>query len=99
MTCNECFYFRGGDRTCRRFPPTGRPSCWPTMNESDWCGEYRAQAPVVVVSVAPATPLEPRKELTMQPLEEGVPPKTRFHKVNRKATLTEIQETPLFGGE
>jgi hypothetical protein len=35
----------------------------------------------------------------MEPLEEGVPPKPRFHKVNRKATLTEIQETPLFGGE
>lgn len=71
------------------------------MNETDWCGEFKAvneQPAVVAVTVAPATPVEPKVELTMQPLEEGVPPKTRFHKVNKKATLHEIQETPLFGG-
>ena len=106
VTCKDCRFYCV-DGTCRRFPPAGRPSCWPTLNANDWCGEFEAkkimipltEGTVVQCNVAPATPreIEPGG---LQALEEGVAPKVRFQRKKAAVSdLKEIQETPLFGGE
>ena len=106
MTCKDCRFYCV-DGTCRRFPPAGRPSCWPTLNANDWCGEFEAkkimtnpqEIPYVDINVAQATPreIEPGG---LQALEEGVAPKVRFQRKKPAVSdLKEIQETPLFGGE
>ena len=106
VTCKDCRFYCV-DGTCRRFPPAGRPSCWPTLNANDWCGEFEAkkimtnpqEIPYVDINVAPATPreIEPGG---LQALEEGVAPKVRFQRKKPAVSdLKEIQETPLFGGE
>jgi len=85
MTCNDCRYC-AADGTCRRYPPSGRPTCWPTVHAMDWCGEFQA---------IPAPPPPPPPPM-MEQLEEGVPPKVRFQKARTNGTLKEIQESPLF---
>jgi hypothetical protein len=105
VTCKDCRFYCV-DGTCRRFPPAGRPSCWPTLNANDWCGEFEAkknmippqEIPYVDINVAPATPKEQPEPSGMQPLEEGVAPKIRFQRKKPVSDLKEIQETPLFGG-
>ena len=99
MTCKDCRY-RASDSTCRRFPPTSRPTCWPTVLDFDWCGEFHAMN-----SIPPTPPTPPPQPSVttsismMQQLEEGVAPvKPKFNKRNT-GTLKEIQETPIFGGE
>lgn len=104
VTCKDCRFYCV-DGTCRRFPPAGRPSCWPTLNADDWCGEFEAkrtmipitEGTVVQCSVAPASPKEPSEGLSMQKLEEGVPPKIRVQRKKAVADLKEIQESPIFG--
>ncbi len=43
--CENCYYEYNNQ--CRRFPPTflGRDKWdgYPTVNASDWCGEYKPQ--------------------------------------------------------
>ena len=102
VTCKDCRFYCV-DGTCRRFPPAGRPSCWPTLNADDWCGEFeakKAMIPHVEINIAPTTPKEPESEpILMQKLEEGVPPKIRFQRKKPVvADLNEIQESPLFSG-
>lgn len=42
--CGSCAFFK--DEDCRRYPPTvivgaeGIGTCYPGVDESDWCGEY-----------------------------------------------------------
>ena len=53
QTCGNCKYFTGPKlNECRRYPPTycGKkddnymPIYWhPTVEESDWCGEWKAK--------------------------------------------------------
>lgn len=98
MTCNECRY-HAADGTCRRFPPGGRPTCWPTVHALDWCGEFQSMKQ----STPPPPPPQPViiPEITkplMEQLEEGVAPKIRFQKVKKTENLKEIQESPLFPG-
>lgn len=38
-TCAECKHHENG--RCKRFPPSGRPSGWPTVQAHDWCGEFQ----------------------------------------------------------
>jgi len=102
VTCKDCRFYCV-DGTCRRFPPAGRPSCWPTLNANDWCGEFeakKAMIPHVEINIAPTTPKEPEPEpILMQKLDEGVPPKIRFQRKKPVvADLNEIQESPLFSG-
>jgi hypothetical protein len=40
MMCSKCRYFV--HNACRRYPPSGRPSSWPTVLPTEWCGEYTA---------------------------------------------------------
>lgn len=37
--CERCKFHENG--RCRRFPPSGRPSGWPTVHLHDWCGEFQ----------------------------------------------------------
>ncbi len=96
--CKDCQFF-SADKTCRRYPPSSRPSCWPTMKEDDWCGEFKAMnntiVTVSVVPTAPKLPDEPRP-IIMEALEEGVPPKIRFQKNKKPESLKDIQASPLF---
>lgn len=102
-SCKDCRFYCV-DGTCRRFPPAGRPSCWPTLNANDWCGEFEAkkimipltEGTVVQCSVAPSTPreIEPGG---LQALEEGVAPKMRVQRKKPVSDLKEIQESPIFG--
>ena len=103
VTCKDCRFYCV-DGTCRRFPPAGRPSCWPTLNPNDWCGEFEAkkimipltEGTVVQCSVTPTTPreIEPGG---LQALEEGVAPKMRVQRKKPVSDLKEIQESPIFG--
>lgn len=61
MTCATCTFARagqGGLIECRRHAPSataesyGLPSrgqhpqaCWPSVSDSDWCGDYRSERP------------------------------------------------------
>jgi len=68
MNCIECKY-RGGDGSCHRFPPSGRPSCWPTVHAMDWCGEFQPLVPPPKRVVRK----EPPEPVMLPVLEEGVP--------------------------
>lgn len=39
-TCDRCKFNENG--RCKRFPPSGRPSGWPTVQSHDWCGEFQS---------------------------------------------------------
>ena len=105
ITCKDCRFF-SVDNTCRRFPPAGRPSCWPTLNANDWCGEFEAKKSMIALNegfavqcnVSPTTPKEPETN-GMQALEEGVAPKIRVQKAKKPESLKDIQASPLFSGE
>ena len=94
MTCKDCRY-RASDSTCRRFPPTSRPTCWPTVLEFDWCGEFHAMNNIPPSPPAPPAPI-PQPAPTFEELTEGVPPKVRFQKSKKTESLKEIQESPIF---
>ncbi len=98
--CKDCQFF-SADKTCRRYPPSSRPSCWPTMKDEDWCGEFKAMNnPIVTTVVVQTTPksLDEPRPIIMEALEEGVAPKIRFQKPKKPESLKDIQASPLFSG-
>lgn len=41
VRCDQCRFFAVGElaNRCHRYPP---PNLWPSVNPSDWCGEWQA---------------------------------------------------------
>ena len=61
-TCSSCQYFFVDNNECHRYPPTilqgSKPfPIWSIVEDSDWCGEYRAAASsaILLTSVTPNT--------------------------------------------
>ncbi len=46
MQCTECRFFHNQHKQCRRHAPApqsgGKDAVWPTVAETDWCGEFVA---------------------------------------------------------
>jgi hypothetical protein len=77
MTCTKCRYFV--QNTCRRYPPSGRPSAWPIVQKEDWCGEY---SPTISVNASTAeTSVKSPVSVSIEPVSDTA--KSVQEKLNR----------------